>query len=152
MSIVTIKKSIAGLCAALTAAWGWFGWLAVAFIACLALDYLTGSVAAGRRGEWSSEAAREGIWHKVGSIVAVAASALLDIVVGLVANNIPGLLPFSYTVLLCPVVLVWYILTELGSIAENAGKLGAPVPPFLRSFIALLRAAAEKAGEKGDKR
>jgi phage-related holin len=40
----------------------------------------------------------------------------------------------------------------LGSIAENAGKLGAPVPPFLRSFIALLRAAAEKAGEKGGKR
>ena len=27
-----------------------------------------------------------------------------------------------------PVVLVWYIFTELGSIAENAAAMGAPVP------------------------
>ena len=26
-------------------------------------------------------------------------------------------------------VLVWYIMTELGSIVENIGALGAPVPP-----------------------
>ena len=37
-------------------------------------------------------------------------------------------LPFIYTVLLCPLVVIWYILTEVGSIIENAGALGTPIP------------------------
>jgi phage-related holin len=49
---------------------------------------------------------------------------------------------------LCPVVVAWYILTELGSIIENAGKLGAPIPPFLKGVIALFKSTVEKAGDK----
>lgn len=73
--------------------------------------------------------AREGIWHKTGSIKA-------DAVIGNVVNNITSVsLPVTYTVLLSPIVIVWYILTELGSIFENAGKMGAPVPGFLKKAI-----------------
>ena len=42
-----------------------------------------------------------------------------------------------------PVVLVWYIFTELGSIAENAAALGAPVPESLLKLLAVGKSAAE---------
>ena len=51
-----------------------------------------------------------------------------------------AMLGIDYDVLLCPLVTAWYLLTELGSIAENAGALGAPMPQFLMRAIAALRA------------
>ena len=42
------------------------------------------------------------------------------------------------------VVLVWYIFTELGSIAENAAAMGAPVPGWLVRILAQGKEEAEK--------
>ena len=53
----------------------------------------------------------------------------------------------QYTVLVLPVVLVWYIFTELGSIAENAADMGAPVPPGLLNLLAAGKRAAEQAAD-----
>ena len=149
--IAAFKAGAAGVCAALTALWGWFGWLVAAWVACMAIDYLTGSAAAMKGGAWSSQKAREGLWHKAGCIVAVTISGVLDFVIGLLLENIPAVtLPFEYTVLLCPLVVAWYILTELGSILENAGALGAPMPRFLRNAVAALKTGVEAAGDKLD--
>ena len=142
------KAALAALCAALTALWGWFGWVVVAWIGCMLIDYATGSAAAMRAGEWSSKSARDGIWHKLGSMVAVIVAAILDVVIGHLLANLPGVdLPFTYTVLLCPLVVIWYILTEAGSIIENAGALGAPVPGWLRKMIAALENRVDQVGE-----
>ena len=142
------KAALAALCAALTALWGWFGLVVVAWIGCMLIDYATGSAAALRAGEWSSKSARDGIWHKLGSVVAVIVAAILDVVIGHLLANLPGVeLPFAYTVLLCPLVVIWYILTEAGSIIENAGALGAPVPGWLRKMIAALEQKVEEAGD-----
>ena len=43
-----------------------------------------------------------------------------------------------------PVVLVWYIFTELGSIAENAAAMGAPVPGCLVKTLAEGKEKAEE--------
>ena len=43
-----------------------------------------------------------------------------------------------------PVVLVWYIFTELGSIAENAAAMGAPVPGWLVRILAQGKEGAKK--------
>ena len=51
-------------------------------------------------------------------------------VLGMAVEHLPGL-GLDYTVLVLPVILVWYIFTELGSIAENATDMGAPVPAWL---------------------
>lgn len=119
------KAAVCTACGAFTAAFGWLGWLIAAWAACMALDWLSGSAAAASRGQWSSAAARAGIWHKAGMLVVVLVSALTDAVLGMAAANLPGLeLPFDGVVL--PVVLVWYIFTELGSIAENAAAMGRP--------------------------
>ena len=130
--VTEMKAAVTAAVAVLTALWGWFGWVVVLYVACMIGDYLTGTAAAMHRGEWTSQAAREGIWHKCGSIVVVLVAAAADLLLGMIIDHIPGItLPFDYSVLICPVVVIWYILTELGSIIENAVALGAPCPSWL---------------------
>ena len=130
-----IKAVFAALIAFLTALWGWVGWAIIIWIVCVVLDYLSGSAAARRNGEWSSEIAREGLWHKLGEIFAVLVAALCDIALGVILKTAPVALPFEFTTLVTPIVLLWYIITELGSILENAGKLGAPLPKWLKKML-----------------
>ena len=106
-NINAFKAVVTGVFVAVSAMLGWFGWLVVIFISCLAGDWISGSAAAVKTGEWSSKIGREGIWHKAGCIVVVLVAAVLDGVVGSIVNNISAVsLPFTYSVLLCPVVLV----------------------------------------------
>ena len=150
-TINQVKAAVATALGLLTGLWGWLGWLVVGWIVCMALDYLTGSMAAAKEGNWSSARAREGIWHKFGMIVVVVVSGGADLLFSLVLNNLPVLaLPVQYPGLVCPVVLVWYIVTELGSMAENAAVMGAPVPKWLTKLLAVSKDAVNGAGEKLD--
>ena len=145
------KAAVAAVLGLLTGLWGWFGWLVVGWIGCMVLDYLTGTMAAAKEGEWSSAQAREGIWHKCGMIVVVLVAAGADLLLALVLAHLPLVtLPFEYAGLVCPVVLVWYIVTELGSMAENAAVMGAPVPKWLLKLLALSKSAVDSAGDKWD--
>ena len=131
----------------LTGFWGWLGWLVVCWVSCMALDYITGSMAAGKAGEWEKKKAREGIYHKFGAIVVVMVSAATDALISLVLDNLPVIaLPVEYSGLVCPVVLVWYIVTELGSITENAVVMGAPVPALLKKLLKISKDAVEQIG------
>ena len=141
---LALKAAIVGVFGAFGAAFGWLGWLVLAWVACMAVDYVSGSSAAMKAGQWSSAKARSGIWHKAGMIVVVLVAALADAVLGTVAAKVPGL-SIEYTVLLLPMVLVWYILTELGSILENAAAMGAPVPEFLIRILANAKDTVEDA-------
>ena len=148
-NINAMKAALAALGAALTALWGWFGWVVLAWIGLMLIDYITGSAAALRAGKWSSSTARDGIWHKLGSVVAVMVSGILDVVIGHLLANVPAVeLPFTYSVLLCPLVVMWYILTEAGSIIENAGELGAPVPSWLARAVESLGQTVDQAGQE----
>lgn len=147
-NINKIKAAIAAVIGLLTGLWGWLGWLAVGWVACMVLDYISGSAAACKGGAWSSAKAREGIWHKAGMIVVVLVSAGTDWVLSLVLAHLPVIaLPVQYSGLVCPVVLVWYIVTELGSIVENAAAMGAPVPVWLSRLISAGKTAIDKAGD-----
>ena len=140
---VSGKTVVAAVCGAFTAAFGWLGWLVVAWAACMALDWVSGSAAAASRGAWSSAAARAGIWHKAGMVVVVLVCALTDAVLAVAVANLPGL-DLEVNGVVLPVVLVWYIFTELGSIAENAAAMGAPVPGWLVRILAQGKEGAEK--------
>lgn len=131
-----IKAAIAAVLAFMTALWGWVGWAIIIWVVCIVLDYISGTAAARRNGEWSSEVARDGLWHKLGEIFAVLVAALCDIALGVILKTAPVELPIDFTTLITPIVLLWYIITELGSILENAGKLGAPLPKWLKKMIA----------------
>ena len=143
------KAAVAAVCGAFTAAFGWLGWLVVAWAACMALDWLSGSAAAASRGEWSSTVARAGIWHKAGMVVVVCVAALTDLVLHVAVENLPLFgagtgMDDRFAGVVLPVVLMWYIFTELGSIAENGAAMGAPVPGWLLSLLAEGRDKAAK--------
>lgn len=144
---LVIKAAVVAVMGAYGAAFGWLGWLIAAWLFCMVVDWLTGSAAAAAKGNWSSSAARAGIWHKGGMLVIVAVSAVADSVIQVIMGNIPGL-DVSFNTLILPVVLVWYIFTELGSIAENAADMGAPVPAGLVNLLAVGKKLAE--GELDD--
>ena len=130
-----IKAAIAAIIGFLTALWGWLGWTVLIWICAILLDYVSGSLAAKREKNWSSEVARDGLWHKTGEIFSVLVAALCDIALQVVAEGSGIQIPFEIGPLLTPIVLLWDILTEAGSIIENCGRLGAPVPKWFRQRI-----------------
>ncbi len=147
--MLAVKACVSAAIAAFTAFWGWVGWLCLAWIGLMALDYITGTSAAVKSGSWSSKAAREGLWHKSGELVVVVLAAIADRVLVIVIAQIPVVgFDFPGSGLLLPLVLTWYCITELGSIAENAATLGARVPRWL---LKVLEVAQDKIDEAGDR-
>lgn len=138
-----VKAAVTAAIAFGTALFGYTGWAVIIWLIVVVLDFLTGTWAAQHRGDWSSKKAREGLWHKLGEIVAVCVAALSDIALSIIIKSSGISFPFDYTTLITPVVLLWYIFTELGSIIENAALLGAPVPEFLKNRLAAVKETAE---------
>ena len=131
-----IKAAFAAVLAFLTAIWGWVGWAVWIWIGCMLIDYISGSAAAKKEGNWASAVARAGLWHKLGEVFAVLVAALCDIALHVLINGAGVQIGIELPAMVTPVVILWYIITELGSIAENAGKLGAPVPKWLKKSLA----------------
>lgn len=146
-TIVTAKAAIAAFFAAIGAFLGWKGIMAVVWVALMALDWITGTIAARKNGTWRSSAARDGAWHKIGSVLVVVVALLADFIMGVMLSHIP-VLEIAWPNMLGPLVLAWYIVTELGSILENAVKLGAPVPNWIVKIFDATLKMVDKAGEK----
>lgn len=143
-----IKLWLTGILGTLTALWGWFGWLVVIWAALMLADWLIGSAVAAKEGKWSSARMRAGAWHKGGMILIVCVALAADWLIGTLLHNIPVVeLPFTYSVLLGPLVIVWYTIGELGSLAEHGVAMGAPVPGWLVKFLSMSKEAIDSAGE-----
>ena len=125
---------------------GWKGILMVAWVAAMAMDYISGTMAACKDGKWSSKVARQGLWHKGGMILVVAVSGMADLVMMIMCDHIP--VTIAWPGLILPLVLGWYLLTELGSVLENAVRLGANVPQWLVKLLEAGAKALEKTGEQ----
>lgn len=143
----TLKAIIVAAFSAISAFLGWYGWLLLVWIVSMLVDWFTGSAAAWKNGEWSSRIAREGLFHKGGCIIVVCAGLLLDLLIWAAVSIVPEF-HIKYQMYLSAVIMVWYTVTELGSIVENAGKLGAPVPQFLIKGIKVLKCRISKIGDK----
>ena len=141
-----IKGAVATVVAVISSMLGWTGIAVVILLICIVLDYITGTWAAKAHGEWSSERARQGLWHKLGEIVALCVAALCDIALHVILSSTAAKLFGDihvrgwFTLIVC----VWYIFTELGSILENAAKLGAPIPRALIEGIGRLKRTVDK--------
>lgn len=142
--LMGFKASIAAFFSALGAFLGWQGIMAMVWVAAMALDYITGTAAACYTGQWCSRTAREGLWHKGGMIVVVIVAAIADGAMTVICANLP--LEMVWPGLVLPLVLAWYIITELGSILENAVKMGANVPEWLVKLLKAGLNAVDQAG------
>ena len=147
-TLVTLKAAITGALAVLTSLWGWFGLMVFVWVGLMLADWLVGSAAAMKAGKWSSTKLREGAWHKGGMVIIVIVALVADWLIGTLIAHLPGIiLPFEYTVLLGPLVIIWYILGELGSLAEHAVSMGAKVPSWLPRILDISKDAVDAAAE-----
>lgn len=143
--MLAIKSAIAAFSTAVGTFLGWKGIMAVVWVLAMALDYISGTAAACKDGKWSSATARQGLWHKGGMILVVAVSAIADGIIVVIGDQLP--IGFSWPGLLLPLVLAWYIITEFGSILENAVEMGTKVPSWLIKMLKISLKAVNEAGE-----
>ena len=130
-----LKAAITAIAAFIVTLIGWRGVAVLIWLGCILLDYIAGTLAAKREDNWSSAIARDGLWHKLGEIFAVLVAALCDIALGVVIGSTGIQLGFDINAFVTPIVLMWYILTEIGSIIENCGRLGAPIPKWFKQYV-----------------
>lgn len=145
--LVTVKAAIAAVFTAIGTFLGWKGIMALVWVVLMILDYFSGSWAARKTGTWKSSVARDGFLHKGGVILVVLVALLGDLALSSALPHIP-LINIAWPEILFPMVLAWYIITELGSILENAEKMGARVPGWLLKIFNATLKTVEKVGEE----
>ncbi|MBM7704833.1 phage holin family protein [Metabacillus iocasae] len=100
---------------------GW-DYLLMVLIACVALDYITGVLAAFVKKSLSSKVGFKGIAKKIFIFILVA-----------VANFLDSLLWDNH--LIRDATILFYVVNEIISITENAGVVGLPIPgPILKAI------------------
>lgn len=110
------------------------------------VDYVTGMLASKREAMdypedptygWSSKKGAKRIIKKVGYLCVIAVAMIVDYVFTTVSGTLGMTMPASTFFGL--LVAVWYLLNELLSIIENAGRMGADVPEWLLKYISVLK-------------
>lgn len=152
-----MEKYAIALQACLTAAGAWIsaklgilGPVLIILTIMMVLDYITGMLASKKEAlehpdntsyGWSSKKGAKGIIKKVGYLCIIAVAMVVDYIILHVAGSMG--LSVSTKALFALLVAVWYVLNELLSIIENAGRMGAQVPEWLRKYIAVLKEAID---------
>lgn len=140
-----IKAAVLLFFSALGTILGWKGIMLLVWLAAMAADYISGTLAARRDGAWSSAVARTGLFRKFGMIMVVGVAGAVDLMLKVSGEGMH--LGISWPGAIMPLVAMWYIITELGSILENAVKLGAQVPKWLEKGLEISLDAVDGAGE-----
>jgi len=145
--LLALKLAVAAFFSSLGGFLGWKGVMFFIWLFAMALDYISGTCAAVKSGEWDSTVARQGLWHKFGMILVVVVGAIADALFVFMLPRLP-LIDAANPGFLLPLVLAWYIITEAGSVLENAVKLGAKVPVWLVKALKIGLQAVDKAGDE----
>ena len=143
---MTIQAAAAAIIAWLSARLGILLPVLCVLLTAMVLDYITGMLASKREAlehpddpayGWSSRRGAEGIIKKVGYLCIIAAAMIVDYIILSVAAQAG--IEITLKAFFGLLVAVWYILNELLSIIENAGRMGAPVPDWLAKYVAVLK-------------
>lgn len=125
--------------------------------ALMVVDYLSGMMAS--RAEavdhpddpaygWNSGKGAKGILKKVGYVCVIIVAMVLDYIILYVSAQIG--ITVTTKAFFGLLVAVWYILNEMLSIVENAGRAGAAVPEWLLKYIAVLKNKIDDEGSGGE--
>lgn len=150
----TIQGAVAAFLAWLSAKLGLLGPVLLILAGAMVLDYLTGMAASKYEAlehpddpayGWSSKRGAEGILKKFGYLCVIAVAMIVDYIILHVASEAG--IAISLKAFFGILVAVWYILNELLSIIENAGRMGAPVPEWFKKYVAVLKNKIDSQGE-----
>ncbi|MED4162486.1 holin family protein [Halalkalibacterium halodurans] len=126
-----LKWAAAALAAAVSFLYGEWTMLLSILLTLVVIDYVSGLIAAGMEGGIKSRTGLTGIARKIFIFVMVAVAHLTDQVLLEVG--------FETEALIFTAAIVFYLVNELISITENAGRIGLPVPKQLKQAIAILK-------------
>lgn len=153
--LITIKAALSGVGAFLTAKLGLLYPTLVLLLILMAVDFISGMAASAKESlenpadktkGLSSKKGTLGIYKKFGYILTIAVAMCVDWLILNVAGSIGVKVPA--TTFFGLLVTVWFMLNEALSIIENAGRLGANIPKFLKDVIVSLKKEVEQTGEE----
>lgn len=130
MDNTSVKTLVAVGGAAASYLFGGWSYLLSVLLTFVVLDYASGVAAAFKEGALRSDIGLWGIARKVMVFGIVAVAHLVDTSLG-------------DSHMFRDAAIFFYLTNELLSLIENAGRLGAPVPPLLQKAVEVLR---EKGG------
>lgn len=154
--LTLIQLALAGVIAWLSDRLGILLPLLAVLCAFMVIDYLTGMGASKKEAidhpgdityGWNSRKGARGILKKVGYMCVIAVAIALDYVILMLAGQIG--IDAHGTTFFGLLATVWYILNEMLSITENAGRMGADIPAWLLQYIAVLKDKIDDEGDKG---
>lgn len=132
-NLETVIKTLIGVSGA-TASYLWGEWsvLLQVLVVFVAIDYVTGFMAAAVQGKLKSEVGLKGIAKKVFIFAIVAVAFMIDKALG------------GDSTLFRDAAIFFYLANEALSILENAGKAGVPVPPKIQQAVEVLRSKGDQ--------
>lgn len=155
--VVAIQAALAAFGAWISAKLGILGPVLLLLMGTMVLDYITGMLASRQEAlqypdnpeyGWNSRKGAQGIIKKVGYLCIIAVAMVVDYIVLHVAASMG--ITVSARAFFALLVAVWYILNEILSIIENAGRMGAQVPDWLCKYIAVLKEAVDNKSDMDD--
>ena len=96
----------------------------------------------------NSRKGAKGILKKVGYVCVITVAMVLDYIILYVSAQIG--ITVNTRAFFGLLVAAWYILNEMLSIVENAGRMGAAVPDWLLKYIAVLKDKIDDEGFGGE--
>lgn len=112
-------------------------------VSCNVIDYITGIIAAPKRGEKiNSSIGLSGIVKKVCMWLLVVVGVIIDELIAYTVHTMGWDIPFTFVV--ACVVCLWIICNELLSILENLKDIGVPLPAFLGKIVVYIKSKAEQ--------
>lgn len=148
-----VQAAVSAAAAWLLAKMGLLFYVMLILLGAMILDYITGMLAAKYEAithpddpayGWSSKRGAEGIIKKVGYVCVIAVAMIADWIIFNVAATVG--INVSLKAFFGLLVAIWYVLNELLSVIENAGRMGAPVPEWLTKNIAALKKSIDDKG------
>lgn len=118
----------------------------VMLIVAMAVDYISGVIAAWMLGELNSKTGKHGAIKKVCYMLLVVAAGIIDWVIYYGLNEIGVGYDANYYFGL--LVAIWLTLNEILSIIENCTRMGVPIPKFIKPIADRLKLLVENAGDK----
>lgn len=108
----------------------------------MCLDIATGVIKAAKGGKFASKNLREGLVHKAGYLIVIIICYQADVLI------------FDGQLITRTAAVVFYIAVEIGSIIENLGEMGVPIPKVIQKRLSRLNEMSEEieTNDKGEQK